>query len=145
MGELQDHGLRHHVMCGARQAVEDLFSHLGLSTTGETEDDPESRFSSARLTTGWRLIWSNQYNCPVLTKGLSTFAGHHDIVACQIEEHIMASSAELWTGGTRSGSCRIEPYSGMDTHQNQQQRGAWTERGLDTYQGQRQRADAAHA
>jgi hypothetical protein len=88
--------------CAVREeAADQLLSHLGLSATGETEEDPESRFSSAKLTTGWRLIWSNKYDCPILMKGLSTFAGGHDVVACQIEEHVMASSAELWVSGTR--------------------------------------------
>jgi hypothetical protein len=83
------------------EAAKQLLSHLGLSVTGETEEVPASRFSSAKLTTGWRLIWSNQYDCPILMKGLSTFAGTDDVVACQIEEHVMASSAELWTSGRR--------------------------------------------
>ena len=55
----------------------------------------------ARLTTGWRLIWSNKYACPVLTKNLPTFSGGHEIMLCQIEEHVMASSAELWISGSR--------------------------------------------
>ena len=88
--------------CAVReQAADQLLSHLGLAATGETEEDPESRFSTARLTTGWRLIWSNKYGCPILTKGLPTFSGEHEVVVCQIEEHVMASSAELWKNGSR--------------------------------------------
>lgn len=88
--------------CAIREeGADQLLSHLGLSPTGETDDDPESRFSSARLTTGWRLIWSNEYACPILMNRLVTFAGVHDVVVCQIEEHTMASSAELWTSGSR--------------------------------------------
>lgn len=88
--------------CAVREeAADQLLSHLGLSKTGETEDYPDSRFSTARLTTGWRLIWSNKYACPVLTKSLLTFSGDHEIMMCQIEEHVMASSAELWISGSR--------------------------------------------
>jgi hypothetical protein len=88
--------------CAVREeAADQLLSHLGLSATGETEDDPESRFSTARLTTGWRLIWSNEYACPILTKSVPTFSGGHEVLMCQIEEHVMASSAELWMSGTR--------------------------------------------
>lgn len=88
--------------CAVREeAADQLLSHLGLAATGETEEDPESRFSCAKLTTGWRLIWSNEYGCPTLMKGVSTFAGSYEVVACQIEEHVMASSAELWVNGTR--------------------------------------------
>lgn len=88
--------------CAVREeAADQLLSHLGLSVTGAIEEEPESQFSTAKLTTGWRLIWSNQYACSILMRGLSTFAGGHDVVACQIEEHVMASSAELWVSGTR--------------------------------------------
>src|SRR5690606_27091627 len=70
-------------------------------STSKTEDDPESHLSAAKLTTGWRLIWSNEYACPILTKRLQTLSGEHEVVLCQIEEHIMASSAELWISGNR--------------------------------------------
>lgn len=88
--------------CAVREEAADrLLSHLGLAATGETEEDPESRFSTARLTTGWRLIWSNNYGCPILTKRIPAFSGGHEVVVCQIEEHVMASSAELWVSGNR--------------------------------------------
>lgn len=88
--------------CAVREEVADqLLSHLGLSATGATQEYPESRFSTARLKTGWRLIWSNTHACPVLTRNLPTFSGGHEIVLCQIEEHVMASSAEVWIGGER--------------------------------------------
>lgn len=88
--------------CAVREeSADQLLSHLGLSSTGETEDDPESRFSTIKLTTGWRLIWSNENACPVLTKRLQAFSEEHEVVLCQVEEHVMASSAELWKGGSR--------------------------------------------
>lgn len=88
--------------CAVREeAADQLLSHLGLSTTGETQEDPESRLSTAKLTTGWRLIWSNEYACPILTKGLAAFSSGHEVVLCHVEEHVMASSAELWLNGNR--------------------------------------------
>jgi len=88
--------------CAVREvAADQLLSHLGLAATGETGEAPESRFSTARLTTGWRLIWSSRYGCPILTKGIPAFSGGHEVVLCQIEEHVMASSAELWVSGNR--------------------------------------------
>lgn len=88
--------------CAVREeAADQLLSHFGLSATGQTEEDPESRFSTAKLSTGWRLIWSNQYDCPVLTKGLADFSDGHELLVCHVEEHVMASSAELWLGGSR--------------------------------------------
>jgi hypothetical protein len=88
--------------CAVRHAAADqLLSHLGLSATGQVESEPESRFSTASLSTGWRVIWSNTYACPVLTKGLASFPAEHELLLCQVEEHVMASSVELWLGGRR--------------------------------------------
>jgi hypothetical protein len=88
--------------CAVREeAADELLSHLGLTVTDKTEEEPESSFSTARLKTGWRLIWSNTYACPILTNNLPTFSGGHEVVLCQIEEHVMASSAEVWIGGDR--------------------------------------------
>jgi hypothetical protein len=89
------------MVCDPRRSGGSTTVALGPSPTGQIEEFPESRFSSAKLTTGWRLIWSNKYNCPVLMNALATFASECDVVACQIEEHVMASSAELWRNGGR--------------------------------------------
>jgi hypothetical protein len=88
--------------CAMREEeAEQFLSHADLSTTGESEDDPESRFSTAKLSTGWRLVWSNKYDCPLLTKRVASFSGEHGVLLCRVEEHVMASSAELWLGGSR--------------------------------------------
>jgi hypothetical protein len=88
--------------CAVRDEVADqLLSHLGLSVTTETEEIPESPFSMARLRTGWRLIWSNKYACPVLTTAPAASPVTAEFFLCQVEEHVMASSAELWYGGRR--------------------------------------------
>ena len=89
--------------CAVReQAADELLAHLRLTPADKTEQKPAAPFSTVKLKTGWRLIWSNTYACPVLTKSLPTFAGGHEVVLCQIEEHVMASSAEVWIGGNRT-------------------------------------------
>jgi len=88
--------------CAVRdEAADQLLSHLGLSATDETEEAPQSPFSMASLSTGWRLIWSNQYACSVLTKAPAAFSAGQELLLCHVEEHVMASSAELWSGGRR--------------------------------------------
>src|SRR5688572_11441730 len=98
--------------CAVREEVaEQLLTHLGFSLTGEIEEDvPEARFSTAKLPTGWRVIWSNRHACPILLKGIPTFG--HEVVLCQIEEHVMASSAELWSSGARTWWISHEGESG---------------------------------
>lgn len=89
--------------CAVREdGASALLSHFGLSATGKTEGDPESLFSTAKLNTGWRLIWSNKYACPVLMERIPAFSGEQEVLLCQIEEHVMASSSELWLNGRRN-------------------------------------------
>jgi hypothetical protein len=52
------------------------------------------------LTTGWRVLWYNEYGCPFLQpKNLADLSSSHDVLLCLVEEHAMASSSELWSGG----------------------------------------------
>lgn len=82
--------------------AEQFLGRLGLTPTGESEELPESLISAARLDTGWRVIWYAEYGCPFLRpQDLARLSVDHDLVLCQVEEHVMASSAELWSGGKR--------------------------------------------
>jgi hypothetical protein len=83
--------------------AEHLLNRLGLSPTGETEEEfPESLIATARLDTGWRLVWYNRYGCPFLRpQDLKIISVDYDVILCLVEEHVMASSSELWSGGQR--------------------------------------------
>jgi hypothetical protein len=82
--------------------AEDFLQRLRLSPTGEVEEIPESLVTSAKLATGWRIVWYNEYDCPFLTPTqLRELSKHHAVLVCLIEEHVMASSSEHWSGGKR--------------------------------------------
>jgi hypothetical protein len=89
--------------CAVRDGnAQKVLDQLGLSPTGETEDVPESPISTAKLDTGWRIIWYNEYGCPFLGPGdLGVISNDQDVLMCLVEEHVMASSSELWRGGKR--------------------------------------------
>jgi hypothetical protein len=89
--------------CAVREEHADTFlQSLGLSATGETEEIPESLISSAKLDTGWRVLWYDEYGCPFLqAKDLERLSADHDVLLCLVEEHVMASSSELWSQGAR--------------------------------------------
>jgi hypothetical protein len=89
--------------CAVREEGADkLLQELGLSPTGETEEFPESLISAARLATGWRVIWYNRYDCPFLRpEDLGKISKDQDILMCRVEEHVMASSSEMWSSGKR--------------------------------------------
>jgi hypothetical protein len=82
--------------------AQELLDRLGLSPTGETEEVPESLISTAKLDTGWRIIWYNEYECPFLRpEDLAVISNDEEVLRCLVEEHVMASSSELWAGGKR--------------------------------------------
>ena len=84
------------------EGAQQLLDRLGLSPTGETEEIPESLISTARLDTGWRILWYNEYECPFLRhEDLAAISNEQEVLMCQVEEHVMASSAEAWSGGKR--------------------------------------------
>jgi hypothetical protein len=84
------------------EKAEQFLNQLGLSPTGETEELPESLISMANLDTGWRLIWYNKYDCPFLRpRDLGTLSSDKDVLMCLVEEHVMASSSEMWSQGKR--------------------------------------------
>lgn len=83
-------------------AAEGFLQRIGLVETGETEEIPESLISVARLDTGWRLLWYNEYDCPFLgERERQEHSRHHELLFCLVEEHCMANSAELWSEGSQ--------------------------------------------
>jgi hypothetical protein len=90
-----------------------FLEHLGLEATGEEEEWPESMIATAPLKGGWHVLWYNEYDCPFLrSEALRTLSLKHEILVCQIEEHVMASSAELWSAGVRQWRVSHEGESG---------------------------------
>jgi hypothetical protein len=82
--------------------AQSVIDQLELSPTGETEEFPEALISMAKLDTGWRVIWYNKYACPFLRpKDLARLSQDHDVLLCRLEEHVMASSSELWSSAQR--------------------------------------------
>jgi hypothetical protein len=90
--------------CAVREdKAEQFLTELGLSPTGKTEEVPESLISTAKLDTEWQLIWYNKYDCPFLKpEKRAVLSSDKDVLLCQVEEHVMASSAEMWSQGKRT-------------------------------------------
>jgi hypothetical protein len=90
--------------CAVPEADAQAFlERLDLRPTGASERVPESLISTAALDTGWRVLWYDEYDCPFLRSGdLKVISRDHDVLLCRVEEHVMASSAEFWSGGTRT-------------------------------------------
>ena len=82
--------------------AEALMRELRLSPTGQTDDGPDSLITTAKLKNGWQVLWFNKYGCPFFQEAdLRRLSARCDIIRCLVEEHVMASSSELWSGGLR--------------------------------------------
>jgi hypothetical protein len=89
--------------CAIREEKSEQFlQRLGLAPTGEVEEFPESLIATAKLDTGWRVVWYNKYACPFLRpEDLRSISLDQDVLLGRVEEHVMASSSEMWSDGKR--------------------------------------------
>ncbi|KAF1042734.1 MAG: hypothetical protein GAK35_02544 [Herbaspirillum frisingense] len=81
-------------------AKDSALAALGLMETKQRESLPESAFVGASLPTGWYVVCFDQPS-PVALKpeSLRTLSMHAKVVACQVEEHAMVSTAACWMDG----------------------------------------------
>jgi hypothetical protein len=95
------------------QNADQFVQKLSLTPTGKTEEIPESLDAMGKLDTGWRVFWHNKYDCPFLKDSdLARLSLDQDILFCQVEEHVMASSAETWSHGKRQWRISHEGENG---------------------------------
>src|SRR6185437_6139789 len=87
--------------CAVREEhAEALLQQLGLTPTSKTEEIPESLISIGKFDTGWRVICYNKVVCPFLQpQHLAELSKERDLLFCQVEEHLMWSSADMWSAG----------------------------------------------
>jgi len=97
-------------------APEEAGRLLALSRTGRLEKVPESMFCGAKLDTGWYLVVINENGHEFVgEQNLRRVSATCEILAAGIEEHVMASSAEYWKGGSQMWAVSHEAESG-DAH-----------------------------
>jgi hypothetical protein len=88
--------------CAAPEKHAETFLRgLELAPTGEIEEDiPSSLITTAKLNTGWQLLVYNKYQCPFIEeKDLRRISADYYVIFCLVEEHMMASASEMWSGG----------------------------------------------
>jgi hypothetical protein len=77
---------------------DDIPPLFGLIDTGESDEANESPISAAALPTGWYVVFFNDYSF-VTPERLSKLSAGCTIVACQVEEHVMASASFCYKNG----------------------------------------------
>lgn len=84
---------------GFRQSEgEAVLRELQLTPTGETDEGPEA-LATLKLPNGWQVIWDDDYELDDVD--LAKLSSGREIIKCFIEEHVMESSSEFWSGGQR--------------------------------------------
>ena len=86
-------------------------SLIGLVDTGEADEANEAPVSGATLPTGWYVVFFNDYSFTTPER-LATFSADCAVVACQVEEHVMASGSFLYEEGRRVWSVTHESERG---------------------------------
>ena len=80
-----------------------VLNELQLNRTGETEETPESPICSAYLPIGWFLIFVNEFDSSLISdKTLKEISAGCIVISCQIEEHVMFSSAASYSDGSQA-------------------------------------------
>jgi hypothetical protein len=77
-----------------------VLHELQLSRTGETEEFPDSPVTGAHLPDGWFLVFANRFESPLVADGsLKQLSTGCTVISCQVEEHVMFSSAACYSNG----------------------------------------------
>jgi hypothetical protein len=84
------------------KSPEIVLGELGVSKTGATEEFPESPITCANLSSGWFLVFANNFDSPLVSeRTLSTLSTGCEVLSCQVEEHVMFSSATYHANAQR--------------------------------------------
>jgi hypothetical protein len=79
---------------------EEVLALTGLADTGEADEANESPVSGASLPNGWYVLFLNEYDHPLIaSNALLAFSRVGQLLACQVEEHVMVSSAACYESG----------------------------------------------
>jgi len=80
--------------------AEEVCSGLGLVKRGGSRVVPDFEFSGATLATGWYVVVGDRSGYEFLACcDLQALSETQDVIVCEVEEHVMYSSAALWRGG----------------------------------------------
>ncbi len=72
---------------------------LGLEKTGETEEIPESEWSTTRIG-NWTVVWSDRFEPKEFRDARSKLGG--EVIMCDVEEHVMYASVAAFKDGNLS-------------------------------------------
>jgi len=83
---------------------------LKLAATAERESMPESDFVAMTTARDWFVVFINDPSPKQLKpEALKLLSKLTEVVACQVEEHVMCSTAAYWENGAENCSLLMTP------------------------------------
>jgi hypothetical protein len=96
------------------KAKDEVLKSLSLADTNEPGEANESPVSGAALPGGWYLLFLNDYAHPYLAAArLAELSRGGQALACQVEEHVMATAAFMYADGVRQWDVTHESAGGL--------------------------------
>ena len=84
------------------ESKDETLEALGLVETPKIDEANESPISAAMIPTGWYIVFLNKFDHPFTTAdSLKKLSAASMAISCEIEEHIMFSSACLYRQGQK--------------------------------------------
>ena len=91
-----------------------VLASFGLRDLGTVDVANEALFSVAELPTGWTILFVNDYEFGGDAGVLAEVSARSRVVACQAEEHMMASAAREYRRGRREWEVVHDSSYGRD-------------------------------
>ncbi|HEX5104526.1 MAG TPA: hypothetical protein VFV87_11975 [Pirellulaceae bacterium] len=91
--------------------LDSVLDELGLRSTGEFADVPDSPIVGTLVPTGWFVVYYNRIIGDGDVKALSAGC---EIITCDIEEHVMYSGAAYWRNCRQIWSVVHQSVQGLD-------------------------------
>lgn len=91
-----------------------VLASFGLRDLGTIDAANQALFSVAELPTGWTILFVNDYEFGGDAGVLAQVSAHSRVVACQAEEHMMASAAHGYRRGRREWEVVHDSSFGRD-------------------------------
>lgn len=90
-----------------------LLDALGLEEVGPGDlNDALNGFGLAELPDGWLLVLCNDFEFPTRSP-LADLSQRGDVLSCAIEEHVMCSDAQGFSGGAATWRVAHDPSKGI--------------------------------
>ena len=96
-------------------AYDEVLQRLSLHPTGEVASYVQSKVSARGIRGDWTLVVAKQFNNRIVSaSALAALSVGGEAVACSIEEHVMYTSSEFWSNGSKQWRVEHDAQKAFD-------------------------------